>query len=89
MAGIDKFVYGKCFGVVKIAGVIETQYLSSLARESECMPWCGMEGMCRVVIGCMQPYGWKITSADPNGDQFTDWRWLLLEWGCLSTLRSL
>ena len=34
------------------------------------MPQGGMEGVCRVVSGCTQPDGWKITSADPNGEQF-------------------
>ena len=32
------------------------------------MPWDGMEGVCRVVVGCAQPERWKITSADQNGD---------------------
>ena len=41
--------------------------------------WDG--GLCRVVIGCTQPDGWKITSANPNGDWFTEWRGFLLEWG--------
>ena len=62
-------VYGKCFGVVKITGVIETQYLSFLARESKCMPQGGMEGLCRVGIGCAQPDVWKTTSADTNVDR--------------------
>ena len=34
------------------------------------MPQDGMEGVCRVVIGCAQPNGWKITSVDPNVEQF-------------------
>ena len=61
MAGIGTFVYGKCFGVVKITGVIETQYLSFLVRESKCMPQGGIEGVCRVVLGGMQPDGWIYT----------------------------
>ena len=73
------YVYGKCFGVVKITGAIETWYLSCLVGESKCMPWGGIEGLCRVVVGCAQSHGWKITSADPNGNQFTEYRWLLLE----------
>ena len=50
-----------------IAGAIETQYLSFLVRESKCMPWGGMVGVCRMVIGCIQPSGWKITSASQMG----------------------
>ena len=65
-----------------VAGEIETMYLSFLVKETEWMPWGGMEGVCRMIIGCTQPNGWKITSASPNGDQFTEWRWLFLEWGC-------
>ena len=30
------------------------------------MPQGGMEGVCRVVIGCAQSDGWKITSANPD-----------------------
>ena len=41
-----------------------------LPAESECMFWDGIEGVCRVVIGCAQPNGWKITSADPNAKWF-------------------
>ena len=66
MAGIGVIVYRKCFGW--LTGVIETWYLSFLVRESKCMPQGGMESVCRVVIGCAQPDGWKIASADPNGD---------------------
>ena len=51
-----------------VAGEIETRYLSFLARESKRMSQGGMEGVCRVDIGCMQPDGWKITSANPNGE---------------------
>ena len=72
-----------------VTGDIETRYLSFLARESECIPWGGMEGMCRVVVGCIWPDGWKIASNGPNGDQLTEWRWPFLEWGCLPMLRSL
>ena len=67
---------------------IETRYLSFLAKESECIPQGGMEGVCRVVIHFTQPDGWKITSANPNGDWFNEWRWLFLEWDS-SMLRSL
>ena len=42
-----------------VAGEIDTRYLSFLAKESKCMPWSWMEGVCRVVIGCAQPNGWK------------------------------
>ena len=52
-----------------IAGDIETRYLSFLVRESKCMPQGGTEGVGRIVIGCMQCNGWKITSSNPNGDQ--------------------
>ena len=41
-----------------------------LLAESECMPQGGMEGVCRVVIGCTQPNRWKITSTDPNAEWF-------------------
>ena len=41
-----------------------------LPVESKCMPWGGMEDVCRVVVGCTQPDGWKITSADPNAEWF-------------------
>ena len=34
------------------------------------MPQGGMEGVCRVVIGCAQPNGWKTTSIDPNVEWF-------------------
>ena len=61
-----------------ITGVIEIRYKSFLTRESKCIPQGGM-GVCRVVVGCVQPDGWKITSADPNGDWFTEWRWFFLE----------
>ena len=57
-----------------VAGEIETRYPSFLAKESKCMPQGGMEGVCMVVISCVQPDGWKITSANPNGDQFIEWR---------------
>ena len=89
IAWIGIVVYGKCFGVGKITGVIETWYLSYLVRESECMPQGGMEGVCRVAISCVQLNGCKITSANPNEDWFTEWRWLVLEWGFSSTFRSL
>ena len=58
-------------------------------RDSKYIPWGGMEDVCRVVVGYPQPDGWKTASTDPNGDQFTEWRWLLLEWGCSPTLRLL
>ena len=41
-----------------------------LPVESECMTQGGMEQVCRVVIGCAQPDGWKITSANPNVERF-------------------
>ena len=41
MAGIGMIVYGKCFGVVKITGAIETKYLSFLVRKSKCIPGVG------------------------------------------------
>ena len=41
-----------------------------LPVESKCMPQGGMEGVCRVVIGCAQPDRWKITSANPNAEWF-------------------
>ena len=72
-----------------ITGVIETRYPSFLVEERKCIPWGGMEGVCRVIVGCMQPDGWKITSVNPNGDWFSEWRRLLLEWSCSSMLRSL
>ena len=34
------------------------------------MPWGGIEGVCRVVVGCAQPDGWKITCANPNAEEF-------------------
>ena len=40
-----------------ISRVIEIRYLSFLVRESKCMPYDGIEHVCRVVIGCMQPEG--------------------------------
>ena len=60
-----------------VAGEIETRYLLFLVKESEGIPKGGMEGVCRVAVGCAQPSGWKLTSADPNVDWFTEWRWLL------------
>ena len=41
-----------------------------LPVESECMPQGGMEGVCRVAIGCAQTDRWKITSANPNANWF-------------------
>ena len=70
MTGIGTIVYGECFGVVKVTGVIEIWYLSFLVMESECMPKGGVEGARRVVIGCPKLDGWKITSTDPNGEWF-------------------
>ena len=80
-AGMGTVVYGKCFGVVQITGVIEILYLSFLVRESGMHAQGGMEGVCRVVVGCTQPDGWKITSANPIGDWFIEWRWFLRELG--------
>ena len=50
-------------------GAIETQYPSFLAG-SKAYP--GMEWrMCvELIIGCAQPYGWKITSVKPNVEWF-------------------
>ena len=36
--------------------------LSFLVRKSECIPWDGIEDVCRVVVGYMQPDGWKTAS---------------------------
>ena len=48
------------------------------------MPWGGMEGVCRVVVGCAQPDRWKITSVDPNVE------WFLSKGGSLgSHIRSI
>ena len=44
--------------------------VSILPVESKYMPHGGMEGVHRVVIGCTQPDGWKITSTDPNAECF-------------------
>ena len=68
-----------------IIGVIQTRYLSFLARESKCMPWDGIGGVCRMVLGCTQLDEWKVSSAN----WCTEWRRLPLGWGCLSMLRSL
>ena len=61
-------VHGKCFGLAQITGTIEIQYLSFLWRANACsrVEW----RVCRVVNGCTQPDGWKVTSADPNGEWF-------------------
>ena len=48
------------------------------------MPQGGMEGECRAVIGCTQPDGWKITSANPKWGMVPEWRWFLRQWGCLT-----
>ena len=48
------------------------------------MPQDGIEGVCRVVIGCAQPDWWKIPSVDPNVE------WFLSRGGSLgSHIRSL
>ena len=92
--GVSELLGQVCFCMENGFGVffyrnIRDRYLSFLARESECIPLGGMEDMCRLVIGCAQPNGWKTASTDPNWDLFTECRWLLLEWGCLPMLRSM
>ena len=55
-----------------------------LPVESNCMPQDGMKGVCRVVIGCVQPNRWKIISGDPKVE------WFLSGGGLLgSHIRSL
>ena len=51
-----------------VAGEIETRYMSFPVRESRCMPQGGTDVVCRVIIGCVQHNGQKITSANPNGE---------------------
>ena len=72
-----------------LTGGAETGKCHSLVRRVHVGPLGGMEGVHWVVIGCAQPNRCKISSTNPNGCQFTRWRWLLLESGCLPTLRSL
>ena len=71
------------FGVIMTGGV-ERSTCPSLAVHLG-----RMKSVCRVVVGCTESDGWKISSCEPNGCKFTEWRCLLLEWGCLPTLRSL
>ena len=52
-----------------VAGEIETRYLSFLAKESKCMPQGGMEGVCRVVIVCVQPNGMENNQCQPKWGQ--------------------
>ena len=67
IAGMGKNDYWKSFGY--FTGVIETQYSSFLAV-SKAYPGMGW-GMCvDLIVGCAQPYGWKITSVEPNVEWF-------------------
>ena len=50
------FVYENGFRVL-VTGDIETRYLSFLVRESKCIPQGGMEGVCWMAVGCIQPKG--------------------------------
>ena len=66
LAGIGTNVHGKGFGYYRS----DRELVPILYVESECMPWSGMEGVYRVVIGHAQPDRWKITSANPNVEEF-------------------
>ena len=55
-------------------GAIETQYSSFLVA-SEAYPGMGWRMCVELIIGCAQPYGWKITSVETNlmMDQGLEW----------------
>ena len=52
-----------------ITGEIETWYPSFLVVRKAC-PGMGWRMCVELVIGCAQPDGWKITSVEPNVEQF-------------------
>ena len=80
LAGIGTNVYEKEFDYYRS----DRDLIPILPAESKCMPWDGIEGVCRVVVGCAQPNGWKITSVDLNVE------WFLSGGGSLgSHIRSL
>ena len=80
LAGIGMNIHEKGFGYYKS----DRDLVPILPVESKCMPQGGMESVCRVVVGCPQPNGWKITSVDPNVE------WFLSGGGSLgSHIRSL
>ena len=54
------------FGMISLQEYRD-RYLSLLAKESECISQAGMEDVCMVIIGCVQPDRWKIASTNPNG----------------------
>ena len=53
---------------------VKTCTCPSLMRRAHADPLGRMQGACRVVIGCVQPDGWKKFSANLNGCWFTEWR---------------
>ena len=65
LAGIVMNVHEKCFGYYRS----NRDLVPILIVDSKCI-WGGMEGVCRVVIGCTQPDRCKITSVDPNVEWF-------------------
>ena len=67
IAGMGMNVYWKSFGY--FTGVIETRY-SSLLAASEAYPGMGWRMCVELIVGCAQPYGWKITSVEPNVEWF-------------------
>ena len=50
-------------------GAIETQYSSFLVA-SDAYPGMGWRMCVELIIGCAQPYGWKITSVKTNVEWF-------------------
>ena len=50
-------------------GAIETRYPSFLVA-SKAYPGMGWRMCVELIVGCAQPYGWKITSVKPNVEWF-------------------
>ena len=67
IAGMGTNDYWKSFGY--FTGVIETWYPSFLAV-SEAYPGMGWRMCVELIVGFAQPDGWKITSVQPNVEQF-------------------
>ena len=67
IAGMGANDYWKSFGY--FTGVIETWYSSFLVA-SEAYPGMGWRMCVELIVGCPQPYGWKITSVEPNVEWF-------------------
>ena len=67
IAGMGTNEYWKGFGY--FTGAIETWYSSFLVA-SKAYPGMGWRMCVELIVGCAQPYGWKITSVKLNVERF-------------------